>query len=56
MSNGVRYTARNHRRAGTSLLRGAYFVLQMHDELIYETTEEDVIQVWKVLLGLSVPL
>lgn len=26
-------------------LRGGYFILQLHDELIYETTEDDVIQV-----------
>lgn len=45
MSNDVRYTDTNHRRAGTPQLRGAYFVLQLHDELIYETTEEDLIQV-----------
>uniref|UniRef100_A0A665WQY9 DNA-directed DNA polymerase n=1 Tax=Echeneis naucrates TaxID=173247 RepID=A0A665WQY9_ECHNA len=29
----------------TSPRKGAYFVLQLHDELIYETTEEDLIQV-----------
>lgn len=34
-----------HRRAATSHLRGGYFVLQLHDELIYETAEEDIIQV-----------
>uniref|UniRef100_A0A3B5B572 DNA polymerase theta n=1 Tax=Stegastes partitus TaxID=144197 RepID=A0A3B5B572_9TELE len=34
---------------GTSLLRGAYFVLQLHDELIYETTEEDLIQVAQIV-------
>lgn len=33
------------RGVGASRLRGAYFVLQLHDELIYETTEEDLIQV-----------
>lgn len=32
-------------RTCTSHLRGAYFVLQLHDELIYETMEEDLIQV-----------
>lgn len=42
------YTAGNQRRAGTPQLRGAYFVLQLHDELIYETTEEDLIQVSKL--------
>lgn len=35
----------NQRRATTSRLRGAFFILQLHDELIYETTEMDVIQV-----------
>lgn len=35
----------SRRRAGTSHPRGGYFILQLHDELIYETTEEDVIQV-----------
>uniref|UniRef100_A0A7N6BKD0 DNA polymerase theta n=1 Tax=Anabas testudineus TaxID=64144 RepID=A0A7N6BKD0_ANATE len=35
--------------AGTSHLRGAYFVLQLHDELIYETTEEDLIQVAQIV-------
>ncbi|CAJ1052154.1 LOW QUALITY PROTEIN: DNA polymerase theta [Xyrichtys novacula] len=30
-------------------LRGAYFVLQLHDELIYETTEEDLIQVAQIV-------
>ncbi|XP_074486262.1 DNA polymerase theta isoform X1 [Sebastes fasciatus] len=39
----------NHRRAGTPQLRGAYFVLQLHDELIYETTEEDLIQVAQIV-------
>ncbi|XP_028284438.1 DNA polymerase theta [Parambassis ranga] len=34
-----------HQHRATSHLRGAYFVLQLHDELIYETTEEDLIQV-----------
>nr|XP_046269231.1 DNA polymerase theta [Scatophagus argus] len=38
-------SASSHRRAGTSQLRGAYFVLQLHDELIYETTEENLIPV-----------
>uniref|UniRef100_A0A3B4YPZ5 DNA polymerase theta n=1 Tax=Seriola lalandi dorsalis TaxID=1841481 RepID=A0A3B4YPZ5_SERLL len=36
-------------QAGTSQLRGAYFVLQLHDELIYETTEEDLIQVAQIV-------
>ncbi|XP_023124971.2 DNA polymerase theta [Amphiprion ocellaris] len=41
--------ARNNRRAGTSQLRGAYFILQLHDELIFETTEEDLIQVSQIV-------
>uniref|UniRef100_A0A8D0DFQ0 DNA polymerase theta n=1 Tax=Sander lucioperca TaxID=283035 RepID=A0A8D0DFQ0_SANLU len=28
---------------------GAYFILQLHDELIYETTEEDLIQVAQIV-------
>ncbi|XP_076583956.1 DNA polymerase theta [Chaetodon auriga] len=42
-------SAGSHRRPGTSQLRGAYFVLQLHDELIYETTEEDLIQVAQIV-------
>ncbi|XP_040001213.1 DNA polymerase theta isoform X2 [Xiphias gladius] len=45
LSHQHTHSASNQRRAGTSHLRGAYFVLQLHDELIYETTEEDLIQV-----------
>lgn len=45
-------TASSNRRVRTSPLRGAYFVLQLHDELIYETTEEDLIQVGTVIFGL----
>uniref|UniRef100_A0A3Q1EPI6 DNA polymerase theta n=1 Tax=Acanthochromis polyacanthus TaxID=80966 RepID=A0A3Q1EPI6_9TELE len=41
--------ARNNRRAVMSQLRGAYLVLQLHDELIYETTEEDLIQVAQIV-------
>uniref|UniRef100_G3PUF7 DNA polymerase theta n=1 Tax=Gasterosteus aculeatus TaxID=69293 RepID=G3PUF7_GASAC len=37
------------RGVGASRLRGAYFVLQLHDELIYETTEEDLIQVAQIV-------
>uniref|UniRef100_A0A8C5FX72 DNA-directed DNA polymerase n=1 Tax=Gadus morhua TaxID=8049 RepID=A0A8C5FX72_GADMO len=37
------------RRGGTSHLRGAYFILQLHDELIYETKEEDLIQVAQIV-------
>lgn len=44
--NVTLHTVHGQRRAGTSHLRGAYFVLQLHDELIYETTEQDLIQVW----------
>uniref|UniRef100_A0AAV2LMJ9 DNA polymerase theta n=1 Tax=Knipowitschia caucasica TaxID=637954 RepID=A0AAV2LMJ9_KNICA len=32
-------------RISTFYQRGAYFVLQLHDELIYETSEENLIQV-----------
>ncbi|XP_023812203.2 DNA polymerase theta isoform X3 [Oryzias latipes] len=39
------HTARNQRRA----VRGAYFILQLHDELIYETTQEDLIQVAQIV-------
>lgn len=49
MLSGVYHTASNHRRAARSQIRGAYFVLQLHDELIYETTEEDLIQVLQLL-------
>ncbi|XP_070771249.1 DNA polymerase theta [Enoplosus armatus] len=49
LSHQHTHSASNHRRAGTSQLRGAYFVLQLHDELIYETSEEDVIQVAQIV-------
>uniref|UniRef100_A0A3Q2DDF4 DNA polymerase theta n=1 Tax=Cyprinodon variegatus TaxID=28743 RepID=A0A3Q2DDF4_CYPVA len=39
----------NKRRIGLSWLRGAYLVLQLHDELIYETTEQDLIQVAQIV-------
>eukprot|EP00064_Thunnus_orientalis_P007166 superscaffoldBa00000781_g7185 len=42
-------SAGHHHRAGKSHLRGAYFVLQLHDELIYETAEEDLIQVAQIV-------
>lgn len=29
--------------------RGAFFILQLHDELIYEVAEEDIIQVCRLL-------
>lgn len=29
--------------------RGAYFILQLHDELIYEVAEEDIIQVTRMI-------
>uniref|UniRef100_A0AAX7TU37 DNA-directed DNA polymerase n=1 Tax=Astatotilapia calliptera TaxID=8154 RepID=A0AAX7TU37_ASTCA len=35
--------------SGRSQLRGAYFILQLHDELIYEATEEDLIQVAQIV-------
>ncbi|XP_038157565.1 DNA polymerase theta isoform X1 [Cyprinodon tularosa] len=41
--------APNKRRIGLSWLRGAYLVLQLHDELIYETTEQDLIQVAQIV-------
>lgn len=44
-------TAHNDSRDRTSQLRGAYFVLQLHDELIYETTEQDLIQVGTLRFG-----
>ncbi|XP_029948848.1 DNA polymerase theta-like [Salarias fasciatus] len=40
---------RSKSRTGTSRHRGAYFVLQLHDELIYETTEEDLIPVAQIV-------
>ncbi|XP_037530280.1 DNA polymerase theta [Nematolebias whitei] len=43
------HTAHNESRARTSRLRGAYFILQLHDELIYETTEQDLIQVAQIV-------
>ncbi|XP_023274884.1 DNA polymerase theta [Seriola lalandi dorsalis] len=49
LSHQHTHSARNQCRAGTSQLRGAYFVLQLHDELIYETTEEDLIQVAQIV-------
>lgn len=39
----------SRRRAATSHPRGGYFVLQLHDELIYETADEDVIQVAQIV-------
>ncbi|XP_059194228.1 DNA polymerase theta [Centropristis striata] len=49
LSHQHTHSASKHRRVGTSHLRGAYFVLQLHDELIYETTEEDLIQVAQIV-------
>ncbi|XP_008410516.1 DNA polymerase theta isoform X1 [Poecilia reticulata] len=49
LSHQHTHSAHSHRRIGTSLLRGAYFVLQLHDELIYETTEQDLIQVAQIV-------
>uniref|UniRef100_A0A671U8P8 DNA polymerase theta n=1 Tax=Sparus aurata TaxID=8175 RepID=A0A671U8P8_SPAAU len=49
LSHQHTHSAGNQRRAGTPQLRGAYFVLQLHDELIYETTEEDLIQVAQIV-------
>ncbi|XP_031727746.1 DNA polymerase theta isoform X1 [Anarrhichthys ocellatus] len=41
--------AGGHRGVGASRLRGAYFILQLHDELFYETAEEDLIQVAQIV-------
>ncbi|XP_070840346.1 DNA polymerase theta [Chaetodon trifascialis] len=49
LSHQHTHSASSHRRPGTPQLRGAYFVLQLHDELIYETTEEDLIQVAQIV-------
>ncbi|XP_078115890.1 DNA polymerase theta isoform X1 [Sander vitreus] len=49
LSHQHTHSASNNRRVGTSQLRGAYFILQLHDELIYETTEEDLIQVAQIV-------
>ncbi|KAF7666225.1 hypothetical protein LDENG_00114630 [Lucifuga dentata] len=49
LSHQHTHSARHQCRVRTSSLRGAYFVLQLHDELIYETTEEDVIQVAQIV-------
>ncbi|XP_032417968.1 DNA polymerase theta [Xiphophorus hellerii] len=49
LSHQHTHSAHGHRRIGTSRLRGAYFVLQLHDELIYETTEQDLIQVAQIV-------
>ncbi|KAM3864859.1 DNA polymerase theta [Diretmus argenteus] len=43
------HTVNDHSRVGRSHMRGAYFVLQLHDELIYESTEEDLIQVAQIV-------
>ncbi|KAM3622631.1 uncharacterized protein V6R79_001372 [Siganus canaliculatus] len=39
----------NQHRARKPQRSGAFFVLQLHDELIYETTEEDLIQVAQIV-------
>ncbi|KAG7238374.1 hypothetical protein INR49_030881 [Caranx melampygus] len=49
LSHQHTHSASNRCRAGRSQLRGAYFVLQLHDELIYETTEEDLIQISQIV-------
>uniref|UniRef100_A0AAZ3SGX1 DNA-directed DNA polymerase n=1 Tax=Oncorhynchus tshawytscha TaxID=74940 RepID=A0AAZ3SGX1_ONCTS len=40
-----------HRALGVAVNRhrGAFFILQLHDELIYETAEEDIIQVAQIV-------
>ncbi|TWW59377.1 DNA polymerase theta [Takifugu flavidus] len=42
-------TGNSQCRTVTSQLRGGYFILQLHDELIYETPEDDVIQVAQIV-------
>ncbi|MEQ2270323.1 hypothetical protein XENORESO_019624 [Xenotaenia resolanae] len=49
LSHKHAHPAHNHRRTGMPRLRGAYFILQLHDELIYETTEQDLIQVAQIV-------
>ncbi|XP_054633899.1 DNA polymerase theta isoform X2 [Dunckerocampus dactyliophorus] len=47
LSHQHTHSARHPHRGAT--LRGGYFVLQLHDELIYEATEEDLIQVAQIV-------
>uniref|UniRef100_A0A8C3R617 DNA polymerase theta n=1 Tax=Cyanoderma ruficeps TaxID=181631 RepID=A0A8C3R617_9PASS len=45
-------TGRLSRRRNTGMLhpiRGAFFILQLHDELLYEVAEDDVIQVAQIV-------
>ncbi|XP_062391805.1 DNA polymerase theta [Sardina pilchardus] len=42
------WRSRRHRVLSRPL-RGAYFILQLHDELIYEVAEEDLIQVAQIM-------
>ncbi|KAM9314831.1 DNA polymerase theta [Pholidichthys leucotaenia] len=49
LSHQHTHSANNRRRAVTPRPRGAFFVLQLHDELIYETTEDDLIQVAQIV-------
>ncbi|KAM4603375.1 DNA polymerase theta [Polymixia lowei] len=49
LSHQHTHSVSHRRRVGTSHLRGAYFILQLHDELIYETKEEDLIQVAQIV-------
>ncbi|XP_041839070.1 DNA polymerase theta isoform X2 [Melanotaenia boesemani] len=49
LSHQHAHTARNQPKTGMAQIRGAYFVLQLHDELIYETTERDLIQVAQIV-------
>ncbi|XP_074546756.1 DNA polymerase theta [Halichoeres trimaculatus] len=46
LSHQHTHSARSLRRGQ---IRGAYFVLQLHDELIFETAEEDLIQVAQIV-------
>ncbi|KAL7853880.1 hypothetical protein AOLI_G00207240 [Acnodon oligacanthus] len=42
-------TEKGRSRPRSKPLRGAFFVLQLHDELIYEVAEEDIIQVAQIV-------
>ncbi|KAL7844280.1 hypothetical protein SRHO_G00228190 [Serrasalmus rhombeus] len=42
-------TEKGRYRPRSKPLRGAFFILQLHDELIYEVAEEDIIQVAQIV-------
>ncbi|XP_058272098.1 DNA polymerase theta isoform X2 [Hemibagrus wyckioides] len=42
-------TDRGRGRSRSRSFRGAFFILQLHDELIYEAAEEDIIQVAQIV-------